>query len=504
MSRNVQILIGDSYLPLLQGLHPGRFVLLEGRRGTGKTRAILTYLVIQALRYPGSRWLLSRSTRALLGRTVLKTLYEQVLPLFGIPLPAAGPANVSEIPIGNGSAFVAEGMNELNRSQSAEYAGGYVAEVGEIEQQDTVLGLTGAMRQVVPGLPFHQVICDVNPVYPGHWANRIAEPAGDELRAIASKADYLRTLAHNRAPAKAGFWKRIITSHADNPGYFDPVAWAWTPVGKEYVEGLGELRGYMRARWLDGLWVAAEGTIFPEFSTSLHVVQPFPIPDDWPAWTFWDPGADHPTAIPWIARAPNGCLYVFDEIYQGGRSVAQHCAEIRSRETARADAGWPLNIHGRYADPQYAFSRTAFSVKTIAEQAAECGIRLEPWPRTGDSANELQMIEAVRGLLAAGRIKTFATCQHTVDEWQSWRWKRKADGSRGDGADEPEDRNNDLMDCIKGAVAQRIHETTPAYTATAATGSPAAAATQQQGWQVSRRRRDEKRPAPRRQSVGAE
>lgn len=73
------------------------------------------------------------------------------------------------------------------------------------------------------------------------------------------------------------------------------------------------------------------------------------------------------------------------------------------------------------------------------------------------------MIEAMRQLLCADRLKTFATCQRTIDEWQSWMWQRKRDGSLKDGEDVPEDKNNHAMDCIKGLTAAGIADLSPRY-----------------------------------------
>ncbi len=504
-----KVSIGDSYLALMdeQLARQCMVVLVEGRRGTSKTRSILTILLARLLQHPGARCALWRSTRVLLGSTVLRTLEEQVFPAFGLAVPGGviSPVNRTEYRLPNGSAFVPRGLDTIAREQSAEYAWGYPAEITELPDEQTITALLGSLRQVVhradgrPAFP-HQLICDANPTYPQHFANRLAQPAGDHLRRIETREDYLRTLDFNlrHLPAE-GQWKRIITTHCDNPGYWDHARWEWTEVGRDYYErNLSMLRGHLESRWKYGLWVAADGAVFPEFSAARHVVVPFDV-EDWPVYMFWDPGANHPTAVLWIARAPNGCLYVVDEIYQGGRTVAQHCEEILRRERAWVEAERGLNVQGRYADPQYAFSKTAQSIKTIAEQAEECGIHLERWPATGNTANELQMIEAMRGRLAAQGIKVFGSCQATINEFQSWMWRRRRDGTDGD---EPEDRNNDCLDCIKGAVALRIHDLKPRYTLSAAAGSPAAVAAAEQ-WQVGQGRRREGMPqAPRRETVG--
>jgi hypothetical protein len=480
-----EVEIGDSFLPLADGtLDDQTFVLVEGPRGTAKTRSILSVLLCRALKYPGARILLARSTRTLLGKTVLTTLEEQVFPAFGMAVPGGkiDRGNRREYRLPNGSVFVPEGLDNISRSQSAEYRWIYPAELGEIEEQNDIVALAGSMRQDLPGAPPPQCIGDANPGAPRHWCNSLAQPAGDDLRAVNTREDYARLLAFNRSTLPpSGRWKRIITCHKDNPGYWDHAAWDWTPLGRHYVKTtLEHLKGFLRERWLYGLWRAAEGSIFPEFDEAKHTIDPFEI-EDWPVFMGWDPGVGHPTGMPWIAVSPNGCLYVVDESYRGGWSVKQHCDEIKAREAARPI---PYNLIRRYGDPQHAFNSTAQSIPTIAEQAAEEGIILEPWPRTMNNANELQMIEAVRTLICAGRLKVFKPCVNTINELQAWSWKKHADGSRPDGDDVPEDRNNDLMDPLKGMVAAGIHDKRPRYVASAAPHSPAAAAQQEQAWQA--------------------
>ena len=502
-----RIVIGQSYRPLLDAKWP--FVLVEGPRGTSKTRTILSILLARALKYPGCRILLFRQHRTELTKTVLTTLEDEVFPAFGMTVPGgAHRENRSEYVLPNGSTFFLAGLYDGSGALSMGMTFAYGAEVLEMSE-DQVTSVAGCMRWMQsperPNLPdFTQVICDENPGAPSHWANQRAEPAGNELRTIRTREDYARLQEYNaREPADpVNRWKRIITKIQDNPGYWDHVAWDYTKLGRWYVEKvLGNLRGFKRIRWIDGLHVAAEGSIFPEFDESKHTISPFDI-DDWPVYMGWDPGVGHPTGMPWVAVSPNGCLYVVDENYRGGWSVKQHCDEIKAREAARPV---PYNLHRRYGDPQHAFNSTAQSIPTIADQAAEEGIILEPWPRTMNNANELQMIEAMRSLICAGRLKVFKTCINTINEMQSWSWKKRADGSRPDGEDVPEDRNNDLMDPLKGMIAAGIHDKRPRYVASAAPHSPAAAAQQDQAWQADDWARMRKRtPKAARVGVSAE
>src|SRR5688500_434729 len=149
-----QILLSDNYLPLVEWRVRVGFVLVDGRRGTGKTRAILSTLLLRALQFPGSRWLLARSTRTRLTESVLVTLEEQVFPSFGMPVPGgAGRENRHAYHLPNGSQLIPQGLDDLQRTQSVEVSGIYVGEGVEVARMEDVLALAGAMRQNVPGLP---------------------------------------------------------------------------------------------------------------------------------------------------------------------------------------------------------------------------------------------------------------------------------------------------------------------------------------------------------------
>jgi hypothetical protein len=148
-----------------------------------------------------------------------------------------------------------------------------------------------------------------------------------------------------------------------------------------------------------------------------------------------------PAAILWFTVAPNGCIYVVDELYRGGLPVADHARDIRARNAGRTVVRY-------YADPQHAFSRTAQSPKSIASQLKDCGLTFVPWPRTGGS--EETMVEAVRKRLTTDRLKVFATCVNTIREFQSWSYKRSPSGELPPGEDKFEDKDNHAMDVREG------------------------------------------------------
>ena len=467
--------VGEAFGALAKFSHYPK-ILVEGPRGTSKSRSILGYFLAKLFEFPGSRLLLCRRYRTDLTKTILTTLEEEVFPAFGIPIPGgAHRSGRSEYRLPNGStiwpAGIDDGMGVL--SMGITYA--YAAEVIEMEEE-MVTDIAGGLRWLRspehPTLPEHsQLIMDTNPGPPSHWANRRAEPIDNHLRFVRTVEDYLALQQHNYRPAvdPVNRWKRIVTKHQDNPGYWDHDTWDYTPLGRTYVtQQLEGLTGYKRSRWLDGLWKSAEGAVFPEFNEEMHVIRPFripgtigpdgklPSPDEraWPIYVFIDPGYDHPTGIFWLTIAPNGRHYIIDEIKEGGRSVAQHAQRIHERNRGRT-------IRQYFGDPHGAFSRAPSGAESVAEQFRKYSdIALARWP---PSTNQKPaMVNKVREMLLNkkkdGRpgLVVFSTCHETINEFQAWRYKRDINGQPRQGDDQFEDANNDLLDGICGAAAMNL------------------------------------------------
>lgn len=459
-----RIQLGRAYAPLLTCRDP--FVFAEGPRGTAKSRSILAINVLRLLKYPGSRLLLCRRTRVDLGKTILATLEDQVFPSLGMAVPGgAHRENRSEYALPNGSRILPVGIDEGAKLYSAEATFAYVAEAIELTEKQ-VTDVAGCMRWLKsPERPtlceWSQITVDANPGAPGHWVNKKAEDVDNRLRFVTSPEDYDRLQAHNAKPAADPIhrWKRIITKHQDNPGYWDHDAWGYTPLGQKYVgETLETYTGFQRERWLNGLWKSADGSVFPEFEEEKHVVTPFQIPSSWPLFVGWDPGYDHPTAILWIAVAPTGRYYVVDEIYEGGKSVEQHVHSVKAHNREK----WAgRTVHGYYGDPQHAFSQTAQAIEPISAQFRKAmGTGMIPWPRSTDKE---AMVNAVRRRLnshGAGAdlldLRVFRTCPNTINEFQSWSYKRTAKGEVPHGDDQFEDANNHALDVVLGMVAMNL------------------------------------------------
>lgn len=141
--------------------------------------------------------------------------------------------------------------------------------------------------------PWTQILLSTNPDSPHHWIRR---------RLILGRE------AHT-----------YVAGPLDNP---------YLP--KEYVENLKSMTGVTAARLRDGKWVQAEGVVYPEWDDNLHVIEPFPIPDDWRRVRAIDFGFTNPFSCLWGALDHDGRLFIYREIYMSKRTVRDHAQLINA------------------------------------------------------------------------------------------------------------------------------------------------------------------------------
>jgi len=272
-------------------------VLLSGPAGTGKSRAILEKLFLMAhRRYPGMRALIVRKTRESLTQTGLFTWEQFVLPETHPARqgPQRSHRQVYHFP--NGSEIVVGGMDKPQKIMSSEYDFIYSQEAIELTEEDWE-SLTTRLRN--GRVPYQQIMADTNPSHPRHWL---------KLR------------------CDAGRCRLIQTRHEDNPVLHDGTG--WTPFGETYLARLDNLTGARKLRLRYGRWVQAEGAIYEDWDANVHVVNPFPIPADWPRYWVIDFGFTNPFVCQWWAKDPDGRVYLYREIYRTKTLVEDHAREV--------------------------------------------------------------------------------------------------------------------------------------------------------------------------------
>lgn len=111
--------------------------------------------------------------------------------------------------------------------------------------------------------------------------------------------------------------------------------------GKFYIAMSDEERAIRE----EGAFVARSGLVFPNFSTTTHVLDFFPS-RDWMLYSSVDFGINNPTAWLWTAAHSDGRIITFAEHYSGDMTTPEHARIVLARE-----ADWKWKPQVRVGDP---------------------------------------------------------------------------------------------------------------------------------------------------------
>ena len=68
--------------------------------------------------------------------------------------------------------------------------------------------------------------------------------------------------------------------------------------------------------------------VYPEWNPTIHLINPFELPDEWAHWWGVDFGFDHPFVWGNLAESPRGVLYLTQEIHRTRTIEEDHAREI--------------------------------------------------------------------------------------------------------------------------------------------------------------------------------
>jgi PBSX family phage terminase large subunit len=208
---------------------------------------------------------------------------------------------------------------------------------------------------------------------------------------------------------------------------------------KTYLEGMcaGKNERWIR-KYVDCYLDNKEGAVYPDYTR--HIVEPFPIPNEWKRLVGFDPGYNDPTAIPKGAIDPRtGIIYIYDDYEVEGMPVSFHAKRLKD------------DIHGLsllipiQADPSVQKRNDRDGVSYADYFRQRSGIYLEP-------ANNdiLYGIEKVRDYMENGKLKFFSSCNNLKVEAMNYVYPKKENNTN----DLPVDKYNHLWDAIRYIVAK--------------------------------------------------
>ncbi len=351
-------------------------ILVAGPAGTGKSRACMEKLHCLMLMHPGARGLIVRKAATTLSSTALVTWQRFVaaehIAAGEVRFFGGSTKEPASYQYKNGSVVTVGGLDKASKIMSSEYDVIYVQEATELSEDDWET-LTTRLRNSVSEL--QQLIADCNPQNPDHWLKRRCD---------------------------AGKTVLLDSVHENNPTLFswDSLERRYIPTqrGTDYMAKLDSLTGVRYKRLRLGKWVAAEGVIYEEWNSTIHLIDR-PDTDDraidqagiplaWPRYWSVDFGYTNPFVCQMWAEDPDGRLYLYREIYYTQRTVDQH---------ARIVLGTVTNSRGSWTEPK----PRAILADTDAEGRAtlerEIGRSTEPAHKS--------VLEGIEAVQVAMRVK---------------------------------------------------------------------------------------------------
>lgn len=321
-------------------------VLVAGPAGTGKSRACIEKMHLCALKYEGMKGTMVRRTNVSLAATGLVTYREHVaaeaikaglVKWFG--------GSKSEPPAWryvNGSSITVGGMDDPTKIMSTEYDLAYAQEATELRVKDWE-AITTRLRN--GRMPYQQLIADCNPDAPFHW--------------LKVRCDEGQTALLN-------------SRHEDNPVYFARGG-QLTERGRAYIAKLDALTGVRYRRLRRGEWAAAEGQVYEQWDSAVHLIDRFEVPADWARYWSIDFGFTHPFVCQMWAEDPDGKLYLYREIFKTRRTVDEHAKMIM--EIAKDEPRPQRIIADHDAEGRATWSKETGMPTTSARKAVIDGIQ---------------------------------------------------------------------------------------------------------------------------------
>lgn len=409
-------------------------VLCDGPTGSGKTRPALEKLFFFADECPNLRGLILRKSKAHTSASVRATWENEVV----TPGHPAGVLRQHRYRspsylFPNGSSVAVDGMYDGSGYNQAVMGTAWdfvVMDEGTQFSEDDFMRLMGRMdRGGRTTAPYSQLIITTNPDAPSHWLWRAFQ---------------------------AGRLTRIPSRLEDNPVFHDGQD--WTEQGRKYLRRLEHYTGSMRQRNRYGLWVRADGMIFDEWDTSVHLVKRSEMPEGWDDWwriESFDFGYEEPFVYQLWAVDPDGRMYLEREYVAARKTVNRH-AEVVNR------------IRGPYEDKGLIQFSVADHDKEDRATLDEHGISTQSAdkPTTGNWVSHLESVK--RRLVRAddGYPRLFVLADSLVgkcpvleaagkpcgfaEEIAGYAWKPPGEGQPN--RERPLQVNDHSMDCARYAV----------------------------------------------------
>ena len=177
-----------------------------------------------------------------------------------------------------------------------------------------------------------------------------------------------------------------------------------------YLSMLNNLDEKLRQAWRDGNWDMLAGQYFSEFDRTVHVIEPFVIPDHWKRFRAIDYGLDCLACV-WVAVDEINNYYVYREYGESDRIISDGARDI-------IELSKDEYIQYTVA-PSDLWSRSQESAKSKADIFRENGLPLIKGNNNRETGwlaiKDLLKIHEVDNGIRDSRLKIFSNCVQLIE-----------------------------------------------------------------------------------------
>ena len=268
------------------------------------------------------------------------------------------------------------------------------------------------LRSTASDLPIF-MRATTNPGGIGHqWVKKMfidPAPFGESFDATdIETGEILKYPAGHSKAGKALFKRRFIPARlSDNP---------YLSESGDYEAMLLSLPEHQRKQLLEGDWDIKEGAAFTEFDRKIHVVKPFPIPNNWVKFRACDYGYGSYSGVVWFDVSPAEQLIIYRELYVSkvlATDLADMILELESEDG---------NIKYGVLDSSL-WHKRGDTGPSLAEQMISRGCRWRPSDRSRGSRvagkNEIHRRLQVDDFTEEPRLIFFSNCTNIISQLPS-------------------------------------------------------------------------------------
>ncbi|MFT8319338.1 MAG: phage terminase large subunit [Bacillus sp. (in: firmicutes)] len=183
-----------------------------------------------------------------------------------------------------------------------------------------------------------------------------------------------------------------------------------------YLIRLMSLDDKERKQLLEGDWDTFSGQYFSEFTRSIHVVEPFTIPNDWKRFCMLDEGYNDPFVCLWGAIDPDANIYIYREFIKSKLLSSEQATKVKGLSEGE-------RIDYRVADTSF-WNKGKASGKSPAEVFAELSVpliqatkeRVNGWKRVREWLHVYDDVDQVSGeKYKNAKLKIFNNCLGLIE-----------------------------------------------------------------------------------------